>query len=64
MMHLFVFYIFSQSIARYKTAQMLLHGLCLQAKTDADRDQLLKCKYTVVVIIYIQFPQTGHAGFI
>ncbi|XP_072033413.1 serine/threonine-protein kinase unc-51-like [Amphiura filiformis] len=33
-----------ESIAGYKTAQMLLHGLCLQAKTDADRDQLLKYK--------------------
>nr|QCB64986.1 ULK [Apostichopus japonicus] len=33
-----------ECIGRYHSAQMLLHGLCLQATQDRDRDQLLKLK--------------------
>lgn len=33
-----------ECLQRYRTAQMLLHGLCLQAGTDHDRNLLLKFK--------------------
>jgi serine/threonine-protein kinase ULK/ATG1 len=33
-----------ECVSRYHTAQWLLHGLCLQATTDSDRDLLLKYK--------------------
>lgn len=33
-----------ECIGRYHSAQMLLHGLCLQAREEKDRDQLLKFK--------------------